>query len=162
MTVSRAGFRRLFDLHGDGPPLRASSTARITQTSAGSASLTAGDGEVRAVFDGRGPQHDPDAEPLSAIIEALNERFGTEFAEADRLLFDQYVESCTADPEIAAQARNNTYDNFRLVFDRELLSTILRRHDDNDDILKRILDDDDFRGVFTTLIADEVYRRLAA
>lgn len=114
------------------------------------------------MFSGRGRQHDPDAEPLSVIVAALNERFGTEFTEADQLLFDQYVETCTADPEIAAQARNNTYDNFRLVFDRELLATILRRHDDNDGILKRILDDDEFRGVFTTLIAEEVYRRAAA
>ena len=77
------------------------------------------------------------------------------------MLFDQYVESCARDPEIAAQAKNNTYDNFRLVFDRELLATVLRRHDDNEGILKRILDDAGFRDVFTALIADEVYRRLA-
>lgn len=47
------------------------------------------------------------------------------------------------------------------MFDREFLATILHRHDDNDDILKRILDDGDFRTVFTALIADEVYRRRA-
>jgi type I restriction enzyme R subunit len=135
---------------------------RTEKRESGSASIDQGDGEVKAIFDGKGRQHESEEAPLSTIVDALNDRFGTTFSDADQLLFDQYVESCVADPDIADQARNNSFDNFRLVFDRELLGTLLRRHDDNEDILKRILDDDEFRGVFTRLVAEEVFRRTQA
>jgi hypothetical protein len=48
-------------------------------------------------FDGRGPQHEPEAEHLSRIIEIVNERFGLKLTQADQLLFDQFEESWIAD-----------------------------------------------------------------
>jgi hypothetical protein len=51
-----------------------------------------------------------------------------------------------ADGELAHQAQNNSIDNFRLVFDREFLETIITRVDTNDEIFKRIIDDEDFRA----------------
>ncbi len=75
----------------------------------------------------------------------LNDRFGTDLTDVDKLLFDQFEETWVADGELSDQAKNNTIDNFRLVFDRKFLRTIVTRMDDNDEIYKRILDDEDFR-----------------
>ncbi len=94
-----------------------------------------------------GKRHEPDIEPLSQIIEVLKERFGLKLGEADQLFFDQFEEDWAADPELAAQANNNTLDNFKLVFDPKFLNTIMTRMDSNEAILKKILDDDDFRAV---------------
>ncbi len=47
-----------------------------------------------------------------------------------------------ADGELSDQAGNNTIDNFRLVFDRKFLQTIITRVDANDEIYKKILDDE--------------------
>ncbi len=52
----------------------------------------------------------------------------------DNLLFDQFEESWIADTELSDQARNNSIDNFRLVFDRKFLQTIVTRMDANSEI----------------------------
>ena len=133
---------------------------RTEQTFEGTAALTEGDGTIEAIFSGRGKQNDPDQEALSTIIETLNERFGTNLNEQDQLLFDQFEETWLADPEVGAQARNNEFDNFRLVFDRMFLGTVVGRMDDNEAIFKRVLDDEDFRSTLMDLYAARVYDRL--
>lgn len=49
---------------------------------------------------------------LSQIVEAINNRFGTEFTEADRLLFDQVGIDLLNDEVIIKQAKMNTFENF--------------------------------------------------
>jgi type I restriction enzyme, R subunit len=133
---------------------------RTEMTSSGSISLTAAEGEISAIFEGTGKQHEPDIEPLSKIVEVLNERFGMELGEADQLLFDQYEQEWMADTELAAQARENTIENFGLVFRRKFMDTIVGRMDSNEDIFKRILDDEDFRTVLVDYYLGKTYQRL--
>lgn len=126
----------------------------------GSLSLDADTGEVTSIFgEGRGKQQEPDVEPLSQIVAELNERFGLTLTERDQLLFDQFEETWLADPEVTAQARNNTLENFRLVFDRMFMGTVVGRMDDNEAIFKRVLDDEEFRQVLMDWYATQVYRR---
>ena len=99
-------------------------------------------------------------EHLSKIIEALNERFGANLSETDQLLFDQFEEGWASDQELSAQARNNTIDNFRLVFDPKFMSTIVTRMDSNEAIFKQILDDADFRDVLAEFYVQKIYKRL--
>lgn len=133
---------------------------RTEQTTSGPASLTEGDGTVVAMpGGGKGKQNDPEIETLSSIIEALNERFGMNLNERDQLLFDQFEAAWMADPEVMAQARNNEFENFRLVFDRMFMGTIVGRMDDNEAIFKRVLDDAEFQKALMDLYALRVYKR---
>ncbi|MDQ6947686.1 MAG: type I restriction endonuclease subunit R, partial [Actinomycetota bacterium] len=133
---------------------------RSEMTFEGSLALDSDTGEVKSVFgEGAGRQNELPLEPLSQIIDTLNERFGLNLGEADQLLFDQFEETWLADPEVAAQARNNTIENFRLVFDRMFLNTVVGRMDDNEAIFKRILDDPEFQATLMSLYATKVYRR---
>jgi len=75
------------------------------------------------------------------------------------LLFDQFEQEWLADADVQAQAQNNTLDNFRLVFDRKFLHTIVTRMDDNEAIFKRILDDSDLQAALRDLYAMKVYRQ---
>jgi type I restriction enzyme R subunit len=50
---------------------------------------------------------------LSEIINKINERFGTDFTEADKLFFDQVGMDLMADDTIVKQAQTNTFDNFK-------------------------------------------------
>ena len=126
----------------------------------GSLSLDADAGEVKTIFgEGRGRQTDPQLEHLSEIIDELNERFGLGLDERDQLLFDQFEETWAADPDVVDQARSNTLENFRLVFDHRFLDTVVSRMDENEAIFKRILDDEEFRQVLMDLYAGRVYRR---
>lgn len=129
-------------------------------TFSGSLSLTAEVGEVRAFSDGQGAQQDLDPEHLSSIVEVLNDRFGTNLTEVDKLLFDQFEEGWVADDELSDQARNNSLDNFRLAFERKFLQTIVTRVDDNEEIYKRILDDEDFQATLAEFYLRKVYKRI--
>ncbi len=133
---------------------------RTQKMSEGAATLEAGEGDVQAIFSGKGKQHEPDPETLSTIIEALNERFGMNLNERDQLLFDQFEQTWVSDPEVAAQARNNEFANFRLVFDRMFLDTVIGRMDDNEAIFKKVLDDPEFQQALMDLYAVRVYRQL--
>lgn len=133
---------------------------RTEKREAGSASLVDGDGTISAIFSGKGKQHEAEHEHLSTIVEALNEKFGTNLNEQDQLLFDQFEQTWVTNPEVMAQARNNEFENFRLVFDRMFLETVVGRMDDNEAIFKRVLDDSEFQETLMDLYAARVYRRL--
>jgi type I restriction enzyme R subunit len=132
---------------------------RTEQTFEGSLELE-GEGEVKAVYSGKGPQHEPDRENLSTIIQALNERFGMNLDERDQLLFDQFEETWATDTDVVDQAKHNVFDNFRLVFDRRFLETIMGRMDENEAIYKRIIDDEEFRTALMDMYANRLYSRL--
>jgi type I restriction enzyme, R subunit len=76
------------------------------------------------------------------------------------LLFDQFEETWVSDGELSDQAQNNSIENFRLVFDRKFLQTIVTRMDANSEIFKRILDDDEFRELLGDYYVRKVYEQL--
>ena len=77
---------------------------RIEQQFEGSATLNDTIGEVVSVLDGTGKKHEPDEEPLSLIIEQINERFGTSWDPTDRLFFDAVPDKLVRRPDIEQQA----------------------------------------------------------
>ena len=132
-------------------------------TSEGSLALDAKTGEVITIYgEGAGKQSEPPLEPLSDIIEQLNERFGLNLDERDKLLFDQFEEAWMADPTVLDQARANTLENFRLAFDDRFMSTIISRMDDNEAIVKRVLDEAELREALKGIYASRVYQRARA
>jgi type I restriction enzyme R subunit len=134
---------------------------RHQMTFSGALSLESEVGEVRSFFgEGKGNQQEPDLEHLSNIVEVLNDRFGLELTDVDKLLLDQFEETWVADKELSDQAQNNSIDNFRLVFDRKFLETIITRVDANDEIFKKILDDEDFHATLGDFYLRKVYERL--
>ncbi len=134
---------------------------RHQMTFSGKLSLASEVREVRSFYgEGKGSQQELELDRLSNIVELLNERFGTDLTDVDKLLLDQFEESWVADGELADQAQNNSLDNFRLVFDRKFLQTIITRVDQNDEIFKRILDDVDFRAMMGEFYLRKVYQRL--
>jgi type I restriction enzyme, R subunit len=135
---------------------------KIAQTFEGSGSLEEGGGEVVAIFSGRGKEHELEKEHLSRIVEVINERFGLDLGEADQLLFDQFEETWAADETLAARARTNTFENFRLVFDRTFIETVVKRMDQNADIFTRILDEPEFQRTVLDYYAERLYERLRA
>lgn len=129
-------------------------------TSEGTLSLDADTGEVVSIFgEGARTKPEPPVEPLSEIIDQLNERFGLNLDERDKLLFDQFEETWMADPNVIDQARANTLENFRLAFDDRFMSTVISRMDDNEAIVRRVLDEPELRDALKGLYASRVYQR---
>lgn len=134
---------------------------RNEMTFTGVLTLEDKDGEVEWKYGEDAPAaHEPTVEHLSKIVDILNDRFGITLTDADQLLFDQFEETWAKDPELTDQARSNTLDNFKLVFDPKFLSTIISRMDENDAIYKQILDDAEFKAVLADYYLKKLYMRL--
>ncbi len=134
---------------------------RTEITYEGSLALTAHEGAVKGIAaSGGGKQYELDMEPLSKIVEVLNEHFGMELGDADQLLFNQFEESWAADKDLTDQAKSNSLENFRLVFIPKFINTIVTRMDANEEIFKKILDDSEFQSMIADFYVRKVYSRL--
>lgn len=106
---------------------------RMEVTYEGSLVVEHGEGEVKTIFGGGlGRKTEPEPEHLSEIVAELNERFGLKLNDQDQFLFDQFEETWVTDPEVVAQAKGNSLESFRLVFDDRFLDTVVSRMDDNE------------------------------
>ncbi|OGX39611.1 MAG: hypothetical protein A3D87_01480, partial [Omnitrophica WOR_2 bacterium RIFCSPHIGHO2_02_FULL_50_17] len=97
---------------------------------------------------------------LSEIIKLLNDRFGTDFTEADKLFFDQIEEEMVMDEKLGVQAKTNTIDNFKYGFEDVFIAKLVDRMDQNQDIFNKIMDDKAFAGVVKDYLLKKVYDRL--
>jgi type I restriction enzyme R subunit len=80
-----------------------------------------------------------------------------DLGETDQLLFDQYEQEWLGNETLAAQARTNDLSNFRLVFDKVFMDTIVKRMDSNEEIFKKILDDDDFKDLLLDFYVNRLF-----
>ena len=97
---------------------------------------------------------------LSQLIDALNERFSTDFNQADQLFFDHIVEAAMADPSVRQAAAVNPGEKFDLVFKGLLQNLFAERMDQNEDIFVRFMNDRAFQNIVTAWMSSEAYRRL--
>ncbi|MEI6852719.1 MAG: type I restriction endonuclease [Bacteroidota bacterium] len=99
---------------------------------------------------------------LTEIIEVLNEKFGTEFADADRLFFDQIEQELVADIKLQQQAQSNSKENFKFGFEEIFLKKLIERMEQNEEIFKRIMDDNAFAAIIKEHMLNTVYQRINA
>lgn len=134
---------------------------RLQKISEGSIGLSEGyarplDGPVEV---GSGMVRD---EPLtlSRLIDIVNDRFGTDFNQADQLFFDQIIEAAIGDATLKQAAVVNPSDKFQLVFKNLLETLFVERMDQNEEIFVRFMNDSAFQKLVTAWLASEAYRRL--
>lgn len=122
--------------------------------------LDPGEGYVFGPIDAGGGVIDERKAHLSEIIEILNERFGTDFNEADRLFFDQIEEEMVSNIKLSVQAKNNTIENFKYGFEDAFEKSLISRMDQNQGIFKRIMDDSEFSKEVKAYMLKKVYEKL--
>jgi type I restriction enzyme R subunit len=103
-----------------------------------------------------------EAVPLSQLIDVVNERFGTDFNQADQLFFDQIVEAAVSDESLRQAAAVNPEDKFELVFKNLLERLFVERMDQNEEIFVRYMNDASFREIVSGWMASQAYQRLRA
>jgi type I restriction enzyme, R subunit len=95
--------------------------------------------------------------PLSEIIQVLNERFGTQFTEEDRLFFQQIKEKACKDKQVIQTALANPLDKFELGIRRLIEDFMIERMGENDKIVTRYMSDQDFQGSAFPILAKEIF-----
>ncbi len=94
---------------------------------------------------------------LSELIDILNERFGTNFTQADQLFFDQIHEEAVADELLRQAASANTVDDFRYVFEKAFEGLIIDRMEGNEEIFATLMADSEFRKLASEHLLHKVY-----
>lgn len=97
---------------------------------------------------------------LSELVELLNERFGTDFTQADQLFFDQIQQEAVQDESLQQAAKANTVDDFRYVFEKAFEGLVIDRMEGNEDIFSKLMSDPEFRTIASEHILHKVYENL--
>jgi type I restriction enzyme, R subunit len=97
---------------------------------------------------------------LPQIVRRLNERFGTDFTDADALFLQQVEEDLVADTKLVEQAKRNTRDNFRYGFEEVFLDKLIGRMDANEEMFTKLMDDEQFAQQVKEFLLKKVYKRL--
>ena len=105
---------------------------------------------------------DEDTAPLSEIIERLNERFGTDFTDEDRLFFEQVKERAVRDEDVCRLALANPFDKFVLGVHDKIGQLMLQRMSENDALVTRYLDDAEFQQIASKELAREIFAAVGA
>jgi len=98
-------------------------------------------------------------EILSKIINVLNDKYGTDFTEADKLFFDQIEEELFADGKLKQWAVNNPEDAFKFPFDEMFISKLIERMDSNGEIFEKIMSNPEFKEDVSDWLRNRIYRR---
>jgi type I restriction enzyme R subunit len=134
---------------------------RLQKISEGSISLSSGEaGRLDGPAEvGSGTLHEEPV-PLSRLIDVVNDRFGTDFNQADELFFDQIIEAAISDAALKQAAAVNPGDKFELVFKNLLETLFVERMDQNEEIFARFMNDKSFQKVVTGWLSEQAYEKL--
>ena len=134
---------------------------RLQKIKDGSIDLITGEGgELNGLSEAGIKRAKEDKAALSEIIDALNERFGTDFEEADRLFFEQIETELVEDTTLQTQAKVNKLDTFKYAFEEMFIDKLIDRMDQNQEIFEKIIEDQSFGGLVKELMMKKVYARL--
>ena len=134
---------------------------RVQKIFEGSIALEQGENPLpNTKFAGQNKK-DEEKSPLSELIEKLNERFGTEFGDMDKVL-EQFVADMEKDENLRTQAQNNSKEHFKFPFNDAFMSVVVDRMMQNKEFCERVLDDEKFGNTVKELLVGYVYERLRA
>jgi len=134
---------------------------RLARMYAGGVNLE--EGEAKGVKSptevGTGKAKDPKV-PLSEIIEVLNERFGTNLTEEDRLFFEQIKQRAVKNEQVVSTALANPIDKFQLGIRKMIEDLMIQRMADNDKIVTRYMDDQQFQDAAFPILAKDIFETI--
>ena len=131
---------------------------RVQKIFEGSIALEQSDPLPNKIHPGK-PKPEEEKAPLSELIDKINEKFGTEFTNIDKVL-EQIVSDMDANEELRIQARNNSQEHFRFPFNDAFMDVVIGRMAQNQQFCERVLDDAKFGDTVRDLLIGVVYDRL--
>ena len=134
---------------------------RLQKIKEGSIDLIKGeDGELDGLSEAGIKRAKEEKAPLSEIIDLLNERFGTEFEEADRLFFEQIETELIQDEKLQTQAKANKIDTFKFAFEDIFIDKLIERMEQNQDIFDKIIENKSFGDLVKEIMMKKVYSKI--
>ena len=133
---------------------------RLQKIGEGRIDLTGGESKPLKGPGDVGTGQEDQAIRLSELIDQLNERFGTDFTQADQLFFDQIQEEAIESDILKQAAETNTKEDFRYVFEKAFEGLVIDRMEGNEEIFGKLMGDGEFRKLALEHLLHKVYRTL--
>ena len=96
---------------------------------------------------------------LAEIIAAINEKFGTNFTEMDKVL-EQIQEDFLADDKLVSFAQNNDEAMFGLKFEQEFENFAAKRYEANDAFFVKMFTDSGVMKSIVDMLKPIIYRKM--
>ena len=133
---------------------------RLQKISEGQIDLTTGAAKPLKGPSDVGTGGDDEDIRLSELIDILNERFGTNFTQADQLFFDQIQEEAVESEPLQKAAKANSKEDFRYVFEKAFEGLVIDRMEGNEEIFEKLMSNKDFRDLAVENLLGKVYEEL--
>lgn len=115
--------------------------------------------EVLAAFTGEAGRKEKKRDPLTVIIEKINEKYATNFTEMDKVLL-QIKNDYAAQDKWQSYARNNDRKTFMLLFERDFPATAAARYEQNDGFFMKMFEDPAMMRQVMEAVGMALYERL--
>lgn len=99
-------------------------------------------------------------DPLTVIIDKINEKFGTQFTEMDKVLV-QMENDYAKQEKWQDYAKNNDRSTFMLLFSKDFPTVAAERYEQNDEFFRRLFADPDMMKQVMDTIGSVLYERLS-
>lgn len=110
-------------------------------------------------ISGEAGHREPKKDPLTIIIDKINERFGTQFTEMDKVLV-QMENDYAKQEKWQSYAKNNDRSTFMLLFEKDFPSMAAERYEQNDEFFRRLFGDPDMMKQVMDTVGAVLYERL--
>ena len=94
---------------------------------------------------GKGAQAEPVLDKLSALIEAMNDRYGADLGDADKVWVDQQWVVVKDDEEMRAVAQHNDRSQYLLVLEQKIKDLLVQRQERNGVLFDMFFANPDFQ-----------------
>lgn len=98
-------------------------------------------------------------DPLTVLIDKINEKYGTNFTEMDKVLL-QLENDYASEEKWQSYAKNNDRKTFMLLFEKDFPEMAANRYEQNDDFFVRMFSDPDMMKQVMESIGAVLYERL--
>ena len=113
--------------------------------------------------EGKGQQAESPMDRLSVLIANLNEVFGKELGDADKIWIEQQKVTVMADPEMRSIAEENDKAQYTVALEAKIKDLIVERHESNGVLFDAFFDNPQFAKVMMNYLAEtyEAFRATA-
>ena len=98
-------------------------------------------------------------DPLTIIIDKINEKYGTNFTEMDKVLL-QIENDYATQEKWKSYAKNNDFKTFMLLFEKDFPEMAASRYEQNDDFFVKMFSDPDMMKQVMSTIGEVLYQKL--
>ncbi len=131
---------------------------KLEKSFEGSIELEGAEGGYGPV-SGEGGHREATKDPLTVIIDKINEKYGTAFTEMDKVLV-QMENDYASQEKWQNHAMNNDRATFKILFEKDFPNVAAERYEQNDQFFKKLFTDPEMMQQVMDTIGTVLYERL--